>query len=443
MTTPVRITRYATSLLAIGFIALLVIVAMTFWLGDRSRSSFNNVTRLLDTSNAAVELRYALQAAESSQRGYLATANQIYLAPYSTARTLAYAEAAKLEAFLADRIEERPVLRRLREVMDNKFAEMSRTIDLKRNREDAEALAILKTNRGKALMDEANVFLSSIVRRADEKLTAAVGEQREDAFLLRIINIVGGALIVVVVAIVIAIIIGYTRDLERARDSVRELNAGLEKRVDERTSELARSRDRAEMLLAEVNHRVANSLALVGSMVSLQAKSATSDEAREVLAETQARITAVGLAHRRLHTSGEIRVVALNEYLPALVEQLSTSLQGAGHNAHVSVSIAPVAVPTDKSVSLGVILTEWITNAFKYAYPGAGGKIEVTLGPGADGTIELAVRDFGVGRREAEKPKGTGLGTKLVQAMASSIGARVEYLDGHPGTIARLLFAPG
>ena len=98
---------------------------------------------------------------------------------------------------------------------------------------------------------------------------------------------------------------------------------------------------------------------------------------------------------------------------------------------------------TDESVSLGVIATEWVTNAFKYAYPRGPGEIRVSLKRLDQARAELLVEDDGVGRRAGERPAGTGLGTRLVNAMAAGIGAQVEYLDRSPGTTARLVIQAG
>ena len=73
-------------LLAVGFLTLLAIVGMTIWLGN-AQVYFNEAFEARDIRTAAVELRNAVQSAESSQRGYLVTGNEIYLAPYDTART--------------------------------------------------------------------------------------------------------------------------------------------------------------------------------------------------------------------------------------------------------------------------------------------------------------------------------------------------------------------
>ena len=98
-----------------------------------------------------------------------------------------------------------------------------------------------------------------------------------------------------------------------------------------------------------------------------------------------------------------------------------------------------MTLPTDKSVSLGVIATEWVTNAFKYAYPRGSGEIRVSLKRLDEARAELLVEDDGVGRGADQLPQGTGLGTQLVNAMAASIGAQVEYLERHPGMTARLI----
>ena len=88
---------------------------------------------------------------------------------------------------------------------------------------------------------------------------------------------------------------------------------------------------------------------------------------------------------------------------------------------------------------VGVIVTEWVTNAFKYAYPHGAGEVRVKLKRLGDGQGELVVEDDGVGR-VGDAPKGSGLGTRIVSAMARTIGAEIDYFPRRPGTSARLAF---
>jgi two-component sensor histidine kinase/CheY-like chemotaxis protein len=203
------------------------------------------------------------------------------------------------------------------------------------------------------------------------------------------------------------------------------------------------ARDRAEVLLAEVNHRVANSLALVASLVRLQANAMSDPVAKEALGETQARIYAVASVHKRLYSSHDVMVVALDEYLTSLLDHLSASIRSEGHGTSLHYALEPLGLETDASINLGVIVTEWVTNAFKYAYPGGSGEIRVSLRRLPNGRGELAVEDDGVGRMNSEGMGGTGLGTRIVGAMAAGIGAgraEIEYLDRKPGTAAHLTF---
>jgi two-component sensor histidine kinase len=434
------VVRSTVLLLAVGFLALLAIVVMTIWLGERSQTYFDEVIEARDTRSAAVELRAALQAAETSQRGFIATGNEIYLAPYSTAKALAEDQLQVVTRALARTPDSGPLVQRLAAVVSEKVGEMDQTIALKGEDKDAEALAVLKTNRGKALMDEANVFLSGIIRAADERLTTGVGEQRTNALRLRWVSILSALLIVVVVGGVVVTVAQYTREIRAARDEVHRLNTSLEARVADRTAELARARDRAEVLLAEVNHRVANSLQMVASLVKLQANAITDEAAKKALAETQARIYAVGLIHTRLYSSGDVRQVALDEYLASLLDHLATSMRSEGHGASVRYELDALKLPTDASINLGVVVTEWVTNAFKYAYPDWRGEVRVKLKRRPDGQAELLVEDDGVGRGEDRPAKGTGLGTRLVRSMAATIGGTIEYLARQPGTAARMIF---
>src|ERR1700712_1644279 len=88
-------------LLAVGFLALLGIVGMTIWLGEKAQSHFEDASRARDRRISAVELRSAMQSAESSQRGFLASGNEIYLAPFGSAKTQVQTQFARLKASLA------------------------------------------------------------------------------------------------------------------------------------------------------------------------------------------------------------------------------------------------------------------------------------------------------------------------------------------------------
>jgi two-component sensor histidine kinase len=246
--------------------------------------------------------------------------------------------------------------------------------------------------------------------------------------------------IILVVGGVIVTVVRYTREIRQARDEVRNLNAGLERRVDERTSALALARDRAEVLLAEVNHRVANSLTLVASLVKLQSNAVKDQAAKDALAETQARIFAIASVHKRLYTSGDVRIVPLDEYLSSLLDQLATSMRKEGLGASLRYDLEPVQLPTDASVNLGIVVTELVTNAFKYAYPDRPGEVRVRLKHLAGEQGELIVEDDGIGHRQDGAIKGTGVGTRIVKAMATTMGAEVHSVPGQSGTAVRLTF---
>lgn len=213
------------------------------------------------------------------------------------------------------------------------------------------------------------------------------------------------------------------RDKERAEQAVRE------------------ARDRAEIMLREVNHRVANSLALVAALAHMQTNAVTDPAAKAALREMQARISAIAGIHRRLYTSDDVEAVDLDAYLTSLVEELQAAMKAAGRDHAIRLDAAPVRLATDKAVSVGVVVTELVTNAYKYAYPpDASGEIRVSVArQGTDG-LTLTVEDDGIGWTGEGQPRGTGLGSRIIRAMAANLRSALVYGGGPIGTRATLSF---
>jgi len=217
--------------------------------------------------------------------------------------------------------------------------------------------------------------------------------------------------------------------------------ARLQRARDLAEQETRIAKERAEVLLHEVNHRVANSLAIVGSMIRLQANAVAEPQVKQALGEVQSRIAAIAGVHRRLYSSHDVRTVDLCGYLGGLVSELETTMKASGHTSTTLCHIEPVSVPTDKAVTIGILVTELVINAFKYAYPGGlSGEIRVVLRHEEDeNRLRLQVQDDGIGRAEPGQARGTGVGSRIVSAMAASLGASIEY-SRPPGCAATVSF---
>jgi two-component sensor histidine kinase len=215
----------------------------------------------------------------------------------------------------------------------------------------------------------------------------------------------------------------------------------LKRAAEAAQREVHAQRDRAETLLREVNHRVANSLAIVSSFVQMQANTISDAQARDMLRDTQARITAIASVHRRLYTSDDVRQVEVNVYLASLAEELALAMNmERGNSLRLVAAPSEIMLATDKAIALGVIVAELVTNAYKYAYGEKGGEIRIRAAS-ENGTLSVVVEDDGVGWNGTGEIKGSGLGSRIVRAMAQTAQADVSYDTSKGGTRAVITVA--
>jgi len=215
--------------------------------------------------------------------------------------------------------------------------------------------------------------------------------------------------------------------------------AQLQKARDEAEAEVHASRDRyaalaaeREVLLREVNHRVGNSLQIIASLLHLQANSSNQDDVKAALTNAMGRVAAVAQVHRRLYTSHDLKSVLLNQYLDALLEDLRRSAEG-NKMSRLTLKAEPIEIDPDRAVAIGIIVNELVMNAVKYAYPDGAGPIDVVLHAQGDDLL-LSIADNGVGLNGKTDPRSTGMGQRIVTAMASKLEASVERDPDHAGT---------
>ena len=204
---------------------------------------------------------------------------------------------------------------------------------------------------------------------------------------------------------------------------VRELNRQLTKILQDKDLLLKQK----EFLIGEVNHRVLNSLQLVSSFLSMQAQASDNPELHAALGEARRRLTAVALVHRRLYRGDQIAMVDAARYIEELCAD-TFAFMGQDWAQHLSLHLSPVLVSTDRAIILGLVLTELMINANKYAYGGAAGPIAIELTE--DRThLRMVVADNGTGKVSDSR----GFGSRIIEGLVEQLGGALTYGDNKPG----------
>jgi two-component sensor histidine kinase len=190
------------------------------------------------------------------------------------------------------------------------------------------------------------------------------------------------------------------------------------------------------ILLQEVQHRVANSLQIIASVLMQSARKVQSEEARGHLQDAHHRVLSIAAVQRHLAVS-TLNDVALRPYFVQLCESLAASMISDPTVLSIEVSVDGSVVDANSSVSLGLIVTELVINALKHAFPGhARGKIIVSYrSEGPDWS--LSVKDDGIGMPTGTRKAKAGLGTGIIEALTKHLGASIQVIASNPGvTIA-------
>jgi two-component sensor histidine kinase len=235
-------------------------------------------------------------------------------------------------------------------------------------------------------------------------------------------------------------------DGERDRhwpDEVRDLAAGFEhaaERLAAQEAALRAALERSELLMAEVHHRVKNNLQIVSSLLNLQGARIAEPAARAEFEAARDRVRALATLHRHLYMHSDQEAIDLGAFIEELAGQIFQAYgERPGERIALAVRAPSLRISSDQAVPLALVITEAVTNALAYAFPGRRrGRLEVALT--AEGErVRLSVRDDGVGGGLDRAADRRGLGNQLVRALARQLGGELRAETG-AGTVVTLDF---
>lgn len=438
---PIRLVRRRLAV----FVSLLLVVfaiGAALVLVQSVNRQVDDVLHTYDVRNQARELTIALTEAESSQRGYMLTRDPSYLATY---RAAADTIGARVQA-LVEATEDDPVqAKRVQSIVGEihvKTAEMARSVNLVASQRDQEARTLVETGMGERLMDSVRQTLGSFIANEDQKL------QDRNAWIDTYRRLLVGMIILALVAAVVLAYVLLVRTqrrmsvLSRNQDQLQIENEVLEAHVRSRTQALEEARthaeherERVEALLQDTNHRIGNSLATVSSLLGLQLMRSKSDEVREALDAARSRVHAIASAHRRLRLGGDLETASAEDFLGAVLDDIGANSRAPG-SVTVTGDIEPIVIGARDATTIGILVGELVTNAFKHGFPDdRHGVIAVSFKLDEQGVPTLIVADDGVGMADGAISGDGGLGSVIVKQLAMQFGGAPHYDRGAKGGV--------
>jgi signal transduction histidine kinase len=467
----------------VGLGALLLIVGFNLWLVSQARVYSDIVSLSRQERSAIVDLSNMMDDAETGQRGYLLTGDKAYLEPYRDSEGRIPGQVEKLRQLTADDPTQSEIAAKLEPTIATKMAELRETIDLYDAGRRDEALALVKSDRGKKTMDQARRYFGTLLERADNNLTEAVREEQESIEWLQWVTVGGALAILLVVGASVWSVITYTRQLIVAQREVAALNVGLEDRVRERTADLGRANEEIQRFAYIVTHDLRAPLVnvmgftseLEGSLDAIQTYVKQSDAASEDETVKKVREAALedlpeaigfirsstrkmdGLINAILKLSREGRRVLKPEpiELGALLETAAANVQHQVIEAGGEVSIDTGRLPPVISdrLALEQIFGNLFDNAVKYRSPSRPLRIGVRANEERGHRVVVEIKDNGRGiarqdhervfdlfrRSGSQDTPGEGIGLAHVRSMVRNLGGDITLqseLD--QGTTMRL-----
>lgn len=220
-------------------------------------------------------------------------------------------------------------------------------------------------------------------------------------------------------------------DTEKVRVVLAATDVTATRLAEKQKDDLVREK---HVLLQELQHRVANSLQIIASVLMQSARRVQSEETRLHLHDAHSRVMSIATLQKQLAVT-QLKSVDLRTYFADLSRSISASMIDDPKRLTLETIVDNTSTNSDVSVSMGLIVTELVINSIKHAFPekATGGKIIVTFAADGEAWL-LTVLDNGAGIPVGKKRGKPGLGTGIVEALSKQLDASVTVHDANPGT---------
>ena len=211
--------------------------------------------------------------------------------------------------------------------------------------------------------------------------------------------------------------------------------------IERQVQELLREKD---MLLEEMEHRVANSLQIIASILLIKARTVQSEETRLQLEDAHQRVLSVAAVQQHLHVGGSgNKPIEVANYLTKLCETLAQSMIGDSRPIALIVDADAGTAISREAVSIGLIVTELVMNALKHAFPSEKPNAAIVVSYKVAGTDwKLTISDNGIGKPDVSaSATKAGLGTGLIKALTRQLNAVVDIASDARGTAVTITHA--
>jgi len=459
--------RATAAFTAVGMLVLLAMVMLSYLMLARTDKATEEVLATREIRAALIDLFSVLQDAETGQRSYLLTTEDKYLAPYDAAVRSTDNHFQKLEEVIRRQQGSEAFLKNLRSAIDEKLAELSKTVELKKAGNLDEAMALVRSDAGKDLMDRIRDMIALKREKVEGRLNAAVASQRENAATLRWSVISGGLLILLAGGGLAWALTTYTRELIKARAEVESLNVGLEQRVRERTQDLQRANEEIQRFAYVVSHDLRAPLVNVMGFTSelksslgtldefmadpavdqtpaaADARAAVATDIPEALSFIQAstkKMDSLINAILKLSREGQRTLRPEPIALQPLFEGIAANVQHRLQEADGELIIEkPLPALVNDRLALEQVFGNLVDNAIKYRSPARAPRIVVRARDERSGDVVIEVQDNGRGiaeqdfervfdlfrRAGAQDQPGEGIGLAHARALVRRLGGKL------------------